>query len=183
MHAKLSERCTFDKDCFDKFDVWHPKLFTARKKRNGIKAYCRTRPTYRRTYFDLGLFLSKPPLLIALLTSARLPCRKSKYGEGTLYWVEVKVSGSKKWFSCSMCFSKIWFICPICPRRTRRSVLEEYLEENKDPEEEVPDLELSDMEFPDSCGPGTKAGNGETGAWTKYKWFWFSIFAWGLGIP
>ena len=96
MHAKLSERCTFDKDCFDKFDVWHPKLFTARKKRNGIKAYCRTRPTYRRTYFDLGLFLSKPPLLIALLTSARLPCRKSKYGEGTLYWVEVKVSGSKK---------------------------------------------------------------------------------------
>lgn len=92
--------------------------------------------------------------------------RKSKYGEGTLYWVEVKVTGNKKNFSCNsfltLTFDGIrWFgmlsspypisgFTSCLPRRTRRSMFEEYMEQDKAEDDDLPEsVELSDVDFPD----------------------------------
>lgn len=40
------------------------------------------------------------------------------------------------------------------PRRTKRSILEQYLEEDVDQDEKVPDLTMGeDMEFPEETSP------------------------------
>ncbi|CAL1138554.1 unnamed protein product [Cladocopium goreaui] len=56
--------------------------------------------------------------------------KKSKYGEGTLYWVEKKIKGNQK--------------------RTRRSMFEQMIESELDEEQELPSVDGPGLDFPDA---------------------------------
>ena len=106
--------------------------------------------------------------------------RKSLYGEGNLYWVAVKYTGTRKplgslslewaqhpWKHSSLVPKPFYFFwpcsCYYCKlRRTRRDVLEQMVEEELGEDDELPKIDVKGLDFPDDVAESPSTLNCKT---------------------